>query len=450
MSNTENRSPLKFYNRINFKILLIITILILLIEGILLVFSLNTRKNELYMYRNQMYNNISDYMKDMSPEHLFSDEQISLRIKEYTRNIALMVLLIVFVVVIGTYIIIRKILLRPIMRIHHANLALAKNDNALTEIKEEDFPDDEIGMIMHSRKEMLDNLEQSRQEMLNVKNQIERQNRELEKAKLEAEAASRTKSAFLANMSHELRTPLNAVIGFSEVLRDQYFGKINDKQQEYVRDILESGKHLLSLINDILDLSKVEAGKVELEISKVKIKILLENSFVMIKEKALNHGIDLVLNIPDSLSEVEIQADERKLKQVIFNLLSNAAKFTPDGGEIILSARYLTLVKDHLETQDAQILTIPVNIVEDLMTHRYFLEISVKDTGVGLGTEDQEKVFEEFYQVQGGTTDKSPGTGLGLPLSKKFIELHNGRIWAESEGEEKGSVFIFILPVIKP
>ena len=149
---------------------------------------------------------------------------------------------------------------------------------------------------------------------------------------------SQAKSAFLANMSHELRTPLNAVIGFSEVLRDQYFGELNEKQADYVNDILESGKHLLSLINDILDLSKVEAGKMELEPSQVPIKSLLKNSLVMIKEKAHKHGISLDLKVQEEMSELKIQADERKLKQIMFNLLSNAAKFTPDGGTITLEA----------------------------------------------------------------------------------------------------------------
>ncbi len=147
-------------------------------------------------------------------------------------------------------------------------------------------------------------------------------------------------------MSHELRTPLNAVIGFSEVLRDQYFGKLNEKQAEYIKDILDSGKHLLSLINDILDLSKVEAGKMELELSPVSIKDLLENSLVMIKEKAHKHGVSLDLKIPEEMSELDIQADERKLKQIMFNLLSNAAKFTPDGGEIRVEAKSIEEFRD--------------------------------------------------------------------------------------------------------
>jgi len=161
----------------------------------------------------------------------------------------------------------------------------------------------------------------------------------LRTAKKEAEAASRAKSNFLSSMSHELRTPLNAIIGFSQVLLDKHFGDLNENQEEYSRDILESGKHLLSLINDILDLSKVEAGKMELELSPVNIKALLENSLVMIKEKAHKHGIDLDIKIPEEMSELKIQANERRLKQVMFNLLSNATKFTPDGGKIRVEAK---------------------------------------------------------------------------------------------------------------
>ena len=150
----------------------------------------------------------------------------------------------------------------------------------------------------------------------------------------EADEANRAKSAFLSSMSHELRTPLNSIIGFSEVLSDQHFGELNEKQAEYVIDVLESGKHLLSLINDILDLSKVDAGKMELDLSQVNIKNFLENSLIMIKETSMKRGISLDLRIPEYLSELEIRADERKLKQVMYNFLSNATKFTPEGGAI--------------------------------------------------------------------------------------------------------------------
>ena len=236
-----------------------------------------------------------------------------------------------------------------------------------------------------------------------------------------AEATSQSKSDFLASMSHELRTPLNAIIGFSEVLHEQYFGELNEKQTEYVNDVLVSARHLLNLINDILDLSKVEAGKMELEPGPVGLKSLLDSSLIMIKEKAHKHGIKLESAVPEEIAGHIFTADERKLKQVMFNLLSNAAKFTPDGGTIKVEAEL-----------SAEAVTV-----------------SVTDSGIGLSPEDQDRVFDTFYQAKGGLKSKTPGTGLGLPLSRKFIELHGGRLWAESEGEGKGSRFSFTLPIEK-
>jgi signal transduction histidine kinase len=237
------------------------------------------------------------------------------------------------------------------------------------------------------------------------------------------ESANKAKSDFLASMSHELRTPLNAVIGFSQVLQDQNFGPLNEKQLEYVLDILESGKHLLDLINDILDLSKVEAGKMELELSPEVLGDLLKGSLVMIKEKALTHGIMLKTDIPEELSHFVMLADERKFKQILFNLLSNASKFTPDGGAITLSAKRMAEGKGEV------------------------IQVSVKDTGIGIAPENQEKVFESFFQVSNSLTRKASGTGLGLPLAMSFVKLHGGKMWVESEGDGKGSQFYFTLPV---
>jgi signal transduction histidine kinase len=239
---------------------------------------------------------------------------------------------------------------------------------------------------------------------------------EIEDKSRQLEAASRHKSEFLANMSHELRTPLNAVIGFSEVLIQRMFGALNDKQDEYLKDIYASGQHLLSLINDILDLSKIEAGRMELAPAPFHLPTALENAVTLVRERAARHGIALQLDLDPRLGEVV--GDERKVKQVLLNLLSNAVKFTPEGGRISLKAGQ----------RDGAV------------------EISVTDTGVGIAPEDQAAIFEEFRQVGSDETRKQEGTGLGLTLAKKFVELHGGRIWVESK-LGTGSTFTFTLPV---
>jgi signal transduction histidine kinase len=239
--------------------------------------------------------------------------------------------------------------------------------------------------------------------------------REIEIKSRQLETASQHKSEFLANMSHELRTPLNAIIGFSEVLSERMFGEINDKQAEYLGDILESGRHLLSLINDILDLSKIEAGRMELEPNDFDLPNSIENALVLVRERAQRRSINLGRTVDKRLGT--IRADERKVKQVLLNLLSNALKFTPAGGRIHVRAE-----------------------VRNGAT-----EISVTDTGVGIAPEDQAVVFEEFRQV-GTASKKVEGTGLGLAISRKLIELHGGRIWVESQ-VGKGSTFAFTLPL---
>jgi signal transduction histidine kinase len=238
---------------------------------------------------------------------------------------------------------------------------------------------------------------------------------EIEDKSRQLEVASQHKSEFLANMSHELRTPLNAILGFSEVLAEGMFGEVNEKQAEYLRDILESGRHLLSLINDILDLSKIEAGRMELEPDDFDLPSAIDNALTLVRERAGRRGITLGREINQRVGM--IRGDERKVKQVVLNLLSNAIKFTPEGGRIDVRA----------------------TVMEGLV------EVSVTDTGVGIAPDDQETVFEEFRQV--GTADKKVGgTGLGLALSRKFVELHGGRIWVKSQIGQ-GSTFTFTLPV---
>jgi GAF domain-containing protein/anti-sigma regulatory factor (Ser/Thr protein kinase) len=240
--------------------------------------------------------------------------------------------------------------------------------------------------------------------------------REIEDKSRQIEAANRHKSEFLANMSHELRTPLNAIIGFSEVLGERLFGELNEKQAEYADDILSSGRHLLSLINEILDLSKVEAGRMELELAAFDLPLAIDNARTFVRERATKHGINLDVAVDERLGE--FVGDERKIKQILLNLLSNAVKFTPEGGRIGIKARQVDGV----------------------------VEISVSDTGVGIAPEDQPKIFEEFRQVGSDYTHKVEGTGLGLTLAKKFVELHGGKIWVESE-VGKGSKFTFTLPI---
>ncbi len=232
----------------------------------------------------------------------------------------------------------------------------------------------------------------------------------------QAEEASRHKSEFLANMSHELRTPLNAVLGFSEALDEGYFGELNEKQSEYVRDIHSSGAHLLSLVNDILDLSKVEAGRMELELTEFDLPAALNGTMALVRERAHRHGIGLTLDCRPNAFQVF--ADERKLKQIALNLLSNALKFTPDGGKIAVTAR----------------------------SNGAMAEMSVADTGAGIALEDQAAVFEEFRQVGKDSVRKAEGTGLGLSLAKRFAELHGGSISVHS-APGQGSTFTLSLPV---
>ena len=243
---------------------------------------------------------------------------------------------------------------------------------------------------------------------------VNRMNDELKRLYRELETASRHKSEFLASMSHELRTPLNAIIGFSQMLRERMVGEVNQKQEEYLDDIISSGNHLLSLINDMLDLSKIEAGQVQLKVAPFSLREALERDVSMVKERATRIGVGLTLEADPHVEVVE--ADERRIRQVVINLLSNAIKFTPEGGNVIVSSARVNGE----------------------------VHVSVSDTGPGIAADDQARIFEDFQQTDLGARQLE-GTGLGLALSKRLIELHGGRIWVESE-LGKGSMFTFALP----
>jgi signal transduction histidine kinase len=255
----------------------------------------------------------------------------------------------------------------------------------------------------------------NRDELGSLAANVNRMNDELRRLYGELETASKHKSEFLANMSHELRTPLNAIIGFSQVLRQRLFGEVNEKQEEYLDDILSSGNHLLSLINDVLDLSKVEAGQVELEIADFSLREALERGLVMVRERASKNSVQLSLELAPDVDIV--RGDERRLQQVVFNLLSNAVKFTPARGSVAVETA----------RRDGEV------------------RVSVTDTGPGIAPNDQERIFEEFQQTAVGAHQRE-GTGLGLALSKRLVELHGGRIWVESD-VGNGSRFVFTLPL---
>ncbi len=269
--------------------------------------------------------------------------------------------------------------------------------------------------------------------------ELQQLNKELYLRREESDAASRSKTDFLANMSHEFRTPLNAILGFSDIMQQGMAGPVTDKQKEFLADISSSGDHLLSLITDILDLSKIEAGQAVFEPETFTLKELIETSLVMFKEKALKHAIKVTTEIDNTITS--ITADKRKLKQVLVNLLSNAFKFTPDGGSVSVNARTISNV-------GAALCGCPKEgeHTDPPLQDRDLVEISVTDTGIGISMEHQQKLFQSFQQIETSLTRKYAGTGLGLSLCRRLIELHGGRIWVESE-PGKGSKFTFIIPV---
>jgi two-component system, NtrC family, sensor kinase len=325
-------------------------------------------------------------------------------------------LLVVFLVLaIGTSVVLARRMARPIETIQTAaaNIGAGALDQRI-----EVASNDELGALAEEFNRMAAQLQES---YAGLEHRVEERTRELatalteldEKSR-ELETASTHKSEFLASMSHELRTPLNAIIGFSQALRERMFGELNEKQEEYLDDIIASAYHLLSLINDVLDLSKVEAGQIALEIEPFSLRDALESGVVMVRERASDGGVRVELSADPEIDPVD--GDERRIRQVVFNLLANAVKFTPTGGSVEVSAARVNGE----------------------------VRVSVADTGPGVAPEDRVRIFEEFQQTDAGVALRE-GTGLGLALSKRLVELHGGRIWVDSE-VGAGSTFVFTLP----
>jgi signal transduction histidine kinase len=276
----------------------------------------------------------------------------------------------------------------------------------------------------------------------------QRREKALKRAKTTSEQANKAKSEFLANMSHELRTPLNHIIGFSELLADEKCGALNSTQHEYLQDVLSSSRHLLSLINDILDLAKVEAGKLVFEPSDLEPRRLLESGLSIVREKAMKHRIHLETQF-NGLPYM-IRGDERKLKQILYNLLSNAVKFTPAGGCITVGADAVKFTGSGWSAKDSQ--EVPIEGYGDWKptAGSDYLHISVKDTGIGIAAKDLERIFDPFEQAENSASRKYQGTGLGLTLTRRFAEMHQGTVWATSPGRNSGSVFHLLVNIYQP
>jgi signal transduction histidine kinase len=277
-----------------------------------------------------------------------------------------------------------------------------------------------------------------------LERKVEERTRELQEANTRLEAVSRHKSEFLANMSHELRTPLNSIIGFAELLHEQGFGPLTDKQARHVENILTSGCHLLALINDLLDLAKVEAGRFELRYEAFDARKTLEEALREIQPQAAAKGLSISLATEPDLPS--LTADPVRFTQIVLNLLSNAVKFTPDNGFIAVTAR---MASDAEGTGEPSA-PLPRFAVSPIRSESGHLEVRFTDSGIGIRPVDLPKLFQPFTQLEPVFAKHHQGTGLGLALTKRLVELHGGRIWAESDGEGKGSTFTLRLPFVPP
>jgi signal transduction histidine kinase/DNA-binding response OmpR family regulator len=359
-------------------------------------------------------------------------DELHARVRRFTGVVALILVGTFFVALLLSNIF-QRIISEPILELTKATRLVSEEKNySIRALKR---TDDEVGFLIDGFNDMLGQIEKRERA-------LEEANNQLVQSEQKAMAATQAKSAFLANMSHELRTPLNAIIGFSEMLADRIFGDLNERQSRYIQNILNSGKHLLQLINDILDLAKIEAGRLELEPTPFCVATALEDVQNIVKTLANKKSITLRSEIAADLPD--LYADQPKFKQIMYNLLSNAIKFTPDGGTVTIMARLEPATLDQAANlQPAS--SCPTPPVTEC------LHVSVRDTGIGIKPQDQERVFLEFEQADSSYARQQQGTGLGLSLTRKLVEMHGGRISVESEGVEgKGSTFAFLIPIVRP
>lgn len=325
---------------------------------------------------------------------------------------------------------------QPVLNLAHtAAVVSKKQDYSLRAVGS---GQDELGQLIDRFNEMLAQIQrrdialQDTHDQLEV--MVEHRTRQLLEAKQQAEEASRHKSLFLSNMSHELRTPLNSIIGFAALLQDPNISSLDEKQERFVKHITASGEHLLALINDLLDLSKVEAGKLLLHLQPFPLREAIESAVYAIRPQAAQKQQTIQLSLDDDKSIMK--ADPIRFRQVLYNLLSNAVKFTPTGGGVTVSAKKVSGSEPGISSSQPK-----------TTSAGEFIEIAVSDTGIGIRHEDLAKLFQPFTQLEPALTKQFQGTGLGLALTKQLVELHGGSIWAVSEGMGRGSTFIIRLPL---